>query len=1387
MRLLGCHIVGFGSFANYDLWFETGLNVVFQPNGWGKTTISAFIEAMLYGFARKRVHNVQENKRLRYAPWSGGRYGGSLDLECGGRRYRITRTFGKSAAGDRMGVMDIDTGRRVSVKAPSIGEWLLGLDSSAFQRSVFIGSNGIEFDGPVTGLRNRLNALVGEAEDAPSFDQAISVLDDRRRYYKKTGNRGRIAEVDSDLDKLLKRRGELEELVRQSGDLQAEQDIIQKQLKTLDEQLASMQKSLDEARGKDKELTALMEVRKNLVSNKEKSESALESFRGNMPPDFDESSVKHLEDEVSRIEHLAADMAEIDAQLEGLDQQTAQVKAHYGNSTLTREDLESWIKQIATLQQVRSVLDSLLAEVATQPGFTLMASMPASMNDARSLVESWPVMEDMLRETTHLESEANAAEMAWTLARQRVLEAAAKLDATRANVPDDVDETMRQLNDALKELRDCLRKKEQLDTEMSVLKAKIEASDERFRGVEVTDEDLAHIDQLTNAARGASKEVVPLREKADALAEQAQECKRQYESAQSDLASARSNVTNAELQRATAIREEADAKAANDASGRAGNGTPVVGIACIVLGFVLAVAGVLVFLPLLAAALALVAFGVYRVRSQQSALSAVADDGADVQRASSRLEECERVWTEAQDELQSSKNRFKAADEELKRAEEASALASDALAQSLASERESQEVLAREVNSLLPGEDLKVEVVVAQIDSLRETLVASKDAIGELTKLQEDLADCEKESDANAARAKAICESVGIEATGDISNDIETASGMLHALSSRKNAIEEAQNDLDKALAAVSSDAGAVDTQFGLEEVRELEHSPKADEILASAEGMHEELARYENKLTSTLDAFDLEPTHDLRVGVERLRQALDVFDAGSNERMLREERMAEARKREEELSGELDEWAHGLGLDGERALDESTIAFLREDVGLAERLTWEMSNLMTQKEANVKQMHELERSLRSKLSSYGIDQNRGMREAVGNLSKNASILSGLENDCKTAAAALDEWERENGPRLDALRKGRGNEGNARSEQVIDSIQKSREELLSQIAQCGERRESYLREAEEYPSVLQRIVLLAQEKQDAVSNLATVQGAADYLRLARERIDGRYLNGLVSRFNEYSDAWLGEDMDLDVNGEFEVTVAEDDVSHDLAYYSTGYREVLGVCLRMAFVDTIFDQEEPFLVMDDPFANLDQRNLNRALSVLRSLAKSRQIIYFTCHSSRVDAMSPEKDTDFVLPQRKPRLELPRERTAREKKERAARQAAMVAAYHVVPVTQGRASIELADDLRVVSNNIFNLRFVVSKESGRRDNAFEAFFIDGKGKALCEKMSVEVRDGHVVPETLRFRLITSDNGGGIYELIIHEQGKGQTELVSRTAFRAEVAFGSEDFGF
>ena len=127
MKLISCHIDNFGIFHNFDMNFDESLNVIVQDNGWGKSTLAAFIRAMLYGFDNKRSKDLAANERKRYLPWQGGKYGGSLTFEKKGRRYTVSRTFGETGRGDRMALRDLDAGKSVS-NVENVEEWLFKLD-----------------------------------------------------------------------------------------------------------------------------------------------------------------------------------------------------------------------------------------------------------------------------------------------------------------------------------------------------------------------------------------------------------------------------------------------------------------------------------------------------------------------------------------------------------------------------------------------------------------------------------------------------------------------------------------------------------------------------------------------------------------------------------------------------------------------------------------------------------------------------------------------------------------------------------------------------------------------------------------------------------------------------------------------------------------------------------------------------------------------------------------------------------------------------------------------------------------------------------------------------------------------------------------------------------
>ena len=69
------------------------------------------------------------------------------------------------------------------------------------------------------------------------------------------------------------------------------------------------------------------------------------------------------------------------------------------------------------------------------------------------------------------------------------------------------------------------------------------------------------------------------------------------------------------------------------------------------------------------------------------------------------------------------------------------------------------------------------------------------------------------------------------------------------------------------------------------------------------------------------------------------------------------------------------------------------------------------------------------------------------------------------------------------------------------------------------------------------------------------------------------------------------------------------------------HLSAGERAICALCLRLALIDNMYEAEQPFIIMDDPFVHLDEKHLKDTVNLVKTLSKDRQIIYFCCHESR----------------------------------------------------------------------------------------------------------------------------------------------------------------------
>lgn len=292
MKLIECYIENFGKLSAYTHVFNDGLNLIIGNNGCGKTTLSVFIKAMLYGLDQKKQKG-EELDRKRYLPWQGGRYGGSLTFENEGKTYRIERTFKERASQDSFAIYDAKTGAPTSDFSEKVGEELFEVDADGFERTVFLSEKNLSVKGNPT-ISTKLSNLVGVNGDMGSYAEAIATLEKKEKALQhRRGNGGIIGDLKSDISAA---EAELYELKKKKEEYKAAETMLtdmQKEAEKAEEQ----RKNIEKGRLQNEFLKEYSSKLKALESSEERLEKE-KSFFKNALPRHDE--IRHYEQKRSR-------------------------------------------------------------------------------------------------------------------------------------------------------------------------------------------------------------------------------------------------------------------------------------------------------------------------------------------------------------------------------------------------------------------------------------------------------------------------------------------------------------------------------------------------------------------------------------------------------------------------------------------------------------------------------------------------------------------------------------------------------------------------------------------------------------------------------------------------------------------------------------------------------------------------------------------------------------------------------------------------------------------------------------------------------------------------------------------------------------------------------
>lgn len=205
-------------------------------------------------------------------------------------------------------------------------------------------------------------------------------------------------------------------------------------------------------------------------------------------------------------------------------------------------------------------------------------------------------------------------------------------------------------------------------------------------------------------------------------------------------------------------------------------------------------------------------------------------------------------------------------------------------------------------------------------------------------------------------------------------------------------------------------------------------------------------------------------------------------------------------------------------------------------------------------------------------------------------------------------------------------------------EEIINynsNLMENKEELLKQDEEISKKIRELINQKSYDENEMNRLIntsVTVEEIETEIENLeqnlletnvkySILDKTQKYLIKAKEQFSAHYLNDMTDGFEKYINIINEEKLDTNIDVKLNVKIQEYGEKKEIDYLSAGYKDLIGICMRFALVDALFENEEPFIILDDPFVNLDKDKIEKAKQLVQELSNKYQVIYFVCHESR----------------------------------------------------------------------------------------------------------------------------------------------------------------------
>lgn len=234
------HIISFGKFEDKKIRFDENFNLIYGKNETGKSTVTNFIEGLLYGFDEGKNKKSFSYKKEAYKPKLSYKYAGSGIFNKDGIDIKVTRNFEDGS----YKLINLSSGDEIPSKNSNLGfpgEYILDMTYDIY--------------------KNYLTSFQGQRSEQKAKEKLIERLANQDIDYDFSANKA-IGILDDELNKLgsdraytkpyLKVKTEIKEIEDRLYEIKSYKKSYEKDFKRLDYN-KKRQRSLREKYEKDKE------------------------------------------------------------------------------------------------------------------------------------------------------------------------------------------------------------------------------------------------------------------------------------------------------------------------------------------------------------------------------------------------------------------------------------------------------------------------------------------------------------------------------------------------------------------------------------------------------------------------------------------------------------------------------------------------------------------------------------------------------------------------------------------------------------------------------------------------------------------------------------------------------------------------------------------------------------------------------------------------------------------------------------------------------------------------------------------------------------------------------------------------------------------------------